>query len=737
MLDIEETNGREIYNLTITFSKAVNFTSADSEGEEISFFGKTFTVGTATDDNTLILLGGADSTRINVGETATMTVDGVSYTVSLDGLSSDTATKAGITVDGIYKSLTEGQTKVFVMSDGTELSVYAKTVFRTGDTGTGYVEVELGSDKLTLETASNVQYGSDDTDIDGTLIFMTPSTSLGMQNLTKMVISVVAEDNDLNHVLVGESFVDPVFGTVEIQFNEVVNGPTFTAEEDTGTGRTALELVSGGDRELEITLTDKNGYTKTVPFAYQDTLQDSNSDVISVGEGQNLSKDDYFILNSGNYEHFMQITKLSVTADDDADDDITFKDIITGTSYTIVDKDLGYGNQSTTITINSQVYTVATVGTINTTHINVTSSDFATHEAIYPYIELVSGEDYPRVALTDTVNLSSHNNTITTNVTNNTEYAGKIYDLPTGTLQFKSAMANMVAAANVTNVSYRVDGGTWTLIAGITNAGTDEEDVTVNEGRYVVYATTTATGAITFNNISVESALTDTGLVEQTSPGILYVENKDKSDSDARNVIFINTTDTSTYSEYQSVAFSGTSQYDTQAWDESKLTGYLTNWGTYVLADKTDTDQYLARLTYPDEQMYANVYFAEVGASITTTTTTGGALGDVLVKDTEVSSVSTKNLIVIGGSCINSAAASLVGGAYCGASWTEATGVGSGEFLIKSYSGSSITSKMALLVAGYDVADTVAGATYLRTQTVDTSVGGIGTTSSAALTAFA
>jgi len=121
MLDLEETTGREIYNLTVTFSKAVNFTAADSEGEEIDLFGKTFTIGTATDDNTLILLGGADSTRIDVDATATMTVDGVAYTVKLEGLSSDTTTQAGITVNDEYKSLTQGQTKTYVMSDGTEM----------------------------------------------------------------------------------------------------------------------------------------------------------------------------------------------------------------------------------------------------------------------------------------------------------------------------------------------------------------------------------------------------------------------------------------------------------------------------------------------------------------------------------------------------------------------------------------------------------------------------------------
>ncbi|MFA7707933.1 MAG: hypothetical protein WCX73_03215 [Candidatus Pacearchaeota archaeon] len=744
MLDLETTSGREVYNLTVTFSKAVNFTAADSEGEKISLFGKEYTVGSATDDNTLVLLGGASATKLTTeSPTASLTIDDKTFEVTLIGLSSDTTTKAGIDVtyggETIHKTPTQGQTKTCSFDDGTEVDLYADTVFRTGDTGTGYVEIQLGADKLTLETTSNVQTGSEDVDIDGTLVYMTPSNSLGMQNLTKMVIAVVAPDNDENDVLVGESFVDPVFGTMEIQFKDVVNGPVFTGEEDTE--RTALKLVSGGDRELQLTLTDKNGYTKTIPFAYKDTLKDDNSDLIKVGEGQALDKDSYFILNSGNYEHFMQITKLSVDADGVADDDITFKDIITGTSYDIVDKNLGYGNQSTTITINSQVYTVATVGAINTTYINVTSSDFALKEAVYPYIELVSGEDYPRVALTDTVVVSSKNNTMTA-ATNNTYKPGKIYELPTGSLQFQ--MKDYANITNGTTVQYRVDGGTWTTVAGISAAGISEDAIAVNEGVYDIWTTVTdpasgnpGFGTLVINNFSVDSGLDTTDVTDnQDSPGILFVENKDKSDADAKNVIFINTTDDgSTYSELQSIAFSSTALtgYDEQAWDETKLTGYLTNWGTYVLKDQTDTNQYLARLTYPDTQMYAEVYFAEVGASITGGVS-GSKLGNVVYKDTETSSYSTKNVIVVGGSCINSAAASLVGGAYCTSDWTDATGVGSGEFLIKGYASSDVTSKFALLVAGYDIVDTANAATYLINKKPDTSKAWKGTTSTAAAT---
>jgi hypothetical protein len=138
---------------------------------------------------------------------------------------------------------------------------------------------------------------------------------------------------------------------------------------------------------------------------------------------------------------------------------------------------------------------------------------------------------------------------------------------------------------------------------------------------------------------------------------------------------------------------------------------------TEILYEQPSSGQKSAKLMYHGSEVKADVYITAPEAVLSG----GGSLGDVLVTDSEVSSVSSKNLIVVGGSCINSAAASLVGSAYCGSAWTSATGVGAGQFLIKGYSSSSITSRMALLVAGYEAADTTNAATYLRTQSVDTS----------------
>src|SRR3989344_1509726 len=131
----------------------------------------------------------------------------------------------------------------------------------------------------------------------------------------------------------------------------------------------------------------------------------------------------------------------------------------------------------------------------------------------------------------------------------------------------------------------------------------------------------------------------------------------------------------------------------------------------------TNPDQDYVEIYYPTaaSQSYAKVFLTDITA---TSVPEGGA---VLVKDTEVSSVATKNLIIVGGSCINSAAATLVGGAFCGEAWTTATNAGSGQFVVKAYPDSTLTSALAMLVAGYEAADTQLASTYVRTQTFDSS----------------
>jgi hypothetical protein len=172
------------------------------------------------------------------------------------------------------------------------------------------------------------------------------------------------------------------------------------------------------------------------------------------------------------------------------------------------------------------------------------------------------------------------------------------------------------------------------------------------------------------------------------------------------------------------------STYNATVQDKETLTsdvweGYvLSDLASKVISDRT-ADEYDFEIEYYGEEVTADV---QVVGGASTISQGESTLGNVLVKDTEVSNVATKNLIVVGGSCINSAAAALVGGAKCGAAWTTATGIGTGQFLIKGYADSTITSGLALLVAGYDAEDTVKATTYLTNKAVDTSKAYKGTT---------
>ncbi|MEM4330820.1 MAG: hypothetical protein QW273_02320 [Candidatus Pacearchaeota archaeon] len=140
-----------------------------------------------------------------------------------------------------------------------------------------------------------------------------------------------------------------------------------------------------------------------------------------------------------------------------------------------------------------------------------------------------------------------------------------------------------------------------------------------------------------------------------------------------------------------------------------------------VKSDKSG-DEYSFEMEYFGKEVPATVKVV-VGASTTTSTEGTTEVNSMIVKDNEASKMAGKNLIVVGGPCINALAAELLEtGKVCGADFTTKTGIKAGEFLIQSVSKDG---KVALVVAGYEAADTTNAAKYLKNKgaEVDTSVG--------------
>ena len=148
---------------------------------------------------------------------------------------------------------------------------------------------------------------------------------------------------------------------------------------------------------------------------------------------------------------------------------------------------------------------------------------------------------------------------------------------------------------------------------------------------------------------------------------------------------------------------------------------------------KTGGDYDSVVITYHGGQSFADVFVSAPDVTVAGGGSTPGsatALGDVTVYDNEVSSVNTKNLIVVGGSCINKVAAKLLGSdtSVCEEGFTALTGVASGQYLIQTFTSPYADDKVAMLVAGYNAADTGKAATFLTTNPVDTTMKYTGST---------
>ncbi|MFQ5531897.1 MAG: hypothetical protein ACE5ES_04740, partial [Candidatus Nanoarchaeia archaeon] len=238
---------------------------------------------------------------------------------------------------------------------------------------------------------------------------------------------------------------------------------------------------------------------------------------------------------------------------------------------------------------------------------------------------------------------------------------------------------------------------------------------------------------------------TTQGLVNFTSPApgtaghnedtfLLFMDGEDKDENIAGGVEFNVTINDNSDDNLQvsQVSSGGTGGPNgLEQGDTSVYETYIVDDVAPRILHYTNPDEDWAEVYYPggsDSETYAEVFITEESATVTAGSAgTGGVaqLGNIVFKDNEQSSWSSNNVIIVGGSCINSAAATAlgVGSGTCGSGFTDATGVGSGQYLIQSVDGAFTSGKVALVVAGYEVDNTVAAASYLTNVGVDTAAG--------------
>lgn len=292
-----------------------------------------------------------------------------------------------------------------------------------------------------------------------------------------------------------------------------------------------------------------------------------------------------------------------------------------------------------------------------------------------------------------------------------------------------------ISIGNAEIMLYDVDRAGKNVIVANNSANTDFHTLYSKEGAtvylpYLAANDSTAQGAINVSGVS------GGGLTGHNGTSFYLVMKEEDQNENKYSGDWINMTigwDSSTTAEVEvsSIATSvadatSTEILETDVWRDFTYSALATE----ILYNKPSSGQKSVKLMYHGDEVAADVYITSADAVVVSDG--ASALGEVLVKDSEVSSVSSKNLIIVGGSCINSAAATVLGGAYCGAAFTEATGVGAGQFLIKGVADAYTAGKLALVVAGYEAADTVNAATYLTMKEVDTSSEYLGTSATEA-----
>jgi len=701
-----------LYNASVTMS-AINFTHSDSEGEEIQLFGQGFTVSADTNTNDLVLLKEAEKFSLDSDNpTTTVTIGGESYTIELVSASDTAATIKVTDSDGNSDSreVSEADSKKIeglevgvITADETNLKLSASII--------------AGAEKITLSNGAAVTTGDTADPIDGTYAYLVGGTTA----TTEIAITVFRPDSSNDAILAGESFEDPVFGSFKVDFA----GLSSNLDDE---GRETISVENSGDDSMSLTMTDSDGNTKTFDIAHNATyaaaqantpvykpanwrLADDSNYSIFVHEGANVTEDDYVVLGNEDYGHLVKVIQIyNNTGTDYTNDQVKIEDVISGETYSSTFTAEGLG----TLSLDGKTYVVHFLGSGDTGYVSFKyptgDSSSTTTWVVYPTIETASGALIGLYEPLD-INLNAFNGTAGTSVTIN---------FPDGDGYTPVTLTYSEGDAAEANWSLTGFDTSWLGTGTAIDPTNTTANVTVGEFKYSFHTSTTL-NRTTIYLVDPES----TAVLAE--PGVMVFEGKDDNSEYHGFVINFETAPAGTSSDgvgVDDVLFTQHGEYyhaSASLASDSDFTKDVDWWGTLVTTDASDSDQKTVSVAYPKSQVYAQVYIGETGSSVVGSGTTGAtALGDVLVKDSEVSSVSSKNLIVVGGSCINSVAATLVGGAYCGSSWTDATGVGSGQFLIQSFGDAYTTGKIALLVAGYDVADTVNAATYLRTQTVDT-----------------
>lgn len=701
-----------LYNATVTFDEAVALNDTESEGETLSLFGADYTIASATGTSKLVLFKEAQSIFLSAGsETSTpsqeVVVDDETYTIDLVTASDTSATVRVTNSVGTtdQKEINEGASKKII---GVEVAI----VTSDESTATNIIQAEIlvGANRITLEDGEEVKVGTDEDTIDGTLVdFVTGD----LGTMQKFTVQVFAPEGSEDFLVEGGELVDPVFGSFRLVFDGLA---VSTDSED---DREVIEIKPSGNDKASVTFTSWQGETlSSWDWLNNETggrpgsfLGDSDEWSLNVLENGAINESGYSVVGNEDEGVLVELSTLTNGTTGYSDDVVEFTNVITNDKYSASLTSEGVG----TVNIEGRSYTVTywdnkQGDNSQNVRLDWAESGTAGHVIAYPTIETSKGA---KIAFYEPILIDF----------GNINAVGQ--DLVT--LKFPDGDGYTdVALSNTANQLFTING-----VAGFNSSLGNGTIVTIGKLSYAINVSAASLGAANMTSIK----LMEGGNVVN-NPAIVLFEEEDESD--VYHTVIVETSgagvsDAGVSISEASFSWNGDADMKNSAYNngielESDDDMYvkMDQFGTMVTMDQSDSDQYSLMISYPDEQAVANIY---VDALVDGSSGSSGALGNVKLMDSELAASEMKdnNLIIVGGSCVNTAAASLVGASDtgCGPQWTSATGASSGQWIIQTFANSwaESTGKVATLVAGWEQGDTKDAATYLTTQNVNTAVG--------------
>jgi hypothetical protein len=279
--------------------------------------------------------------------------------------------------------------------------------------------------------------------------------------------------------------------------------------------------------------------------------------------------------------------------------------------------------------------------------------------------------------------------------------------------------------STITVANNNTDG--WIFNGGTTvntlATASDVQNITVGSLRYSI--STIGTSNVTVLKLQAPS----NGVwADVTNPAFGIIEGKD--DGGNYNAVVITTKPGTISTNATAVndilrTWSSDSQFNAITWNSNTNRASDADYfGTTVVKDSGDSNHPYAIINYPKDQVYALVYAGSVASAITPGSSGSSSGGLAIYEDSESDSFQNMNLVVVGGSCVNIAAAKILGSdaPLCGGDFTAKTQVGSDQYIIETVQSPYNTVNVAVLVAGYEAADTTNAVDKLLTG-VATDVG--------------